>query len=276
MKISTKTRIIVNSLIISALFLIYNSVNVFERINFSSSLLQQFLFPTIVAIIGAGLTIWAVEFKLKSEAIFTVPVYVGISSFLFISFLQLVITSEQTQFQQISSGIVLSIVVYIVTYVLSSEINILNLATRRKIPLSQAAKAAHYVLTMLFSYLAFAQIVTISIPLLLKIMIIFIVVFSYSFIALWTIELEYNQRVFSALGIGLMSSFAYIVLALWPIDSFYFALFMTLVFYMNLGMALEIREIISQWIWYEYLLIFLTIIIILLATASWGINGTII
>jgi hypothetical protein len=70
--------------------------------------------------------------------------------------------------------------------------------------------------------------------------------------------------------------FIFLILNLWPIDVFNFALFLVLVYYMCLGVALEIREIISRWIWYEYFAIFLVILILLLSTASWGINGTII
>jgi hypothetical protein len=65
------------------------------------------------------------------------------------------------------------------------------------------------------------------------------------------------------------------VLSVWPLDSFYLALFMVLVYYMSLGVALEVREIIGRWIWYEYTAIFIVILLLMLTTASWGVNGTI-
>ncbi|KXK26599.1 MAG: hypothetical protein TR69_WS6001000605 [candidate division WS6 bacterium OLB20] len=51
-------------------------------------------------------------------------------------------------------------------------------------------------------------------------------------------------------------------------------LVLSLVLYICLGIALEIRDIISRWIWIEYLSLFVLIVLMLILVAEWGINGT--
>ncbi len=262
--ITTRTRIAITTILVPTVFVITNL------------LLLQFVVPLVVSITVLIMVLWVTQLNLKGESIFAVTVFPSVSLGLVVIFLDQIIDTSLTSVGRVSTLIVSTIVLALITYVVTSSINILNIASKQQLPLAQAGRAAHYVLTMVFSYFAFALLVSFEFNILLKAAMVFGLSFMYTFVALWTISLARAQRLISSLGIASMQVFVFLVLSIWPIDAFYFALFLVFVFYMTLGVALEIRETVSRWLWYEYGIIFLGIILILLATASWGINGTII
>jgi hypothetical protein len=272
MKVSTRVKILIATLAIPFVFLALTAFDINLPIYQDN---RDIIVPAILAFIEMMLVAWVVNFRLKGERIFTVLVFPALSLAIFVSFLSILVDTTGSSLDRISTLIFSAIVLAIITYILTANINILNLTSIKNIPLGQAGRAAHYVLTLVFSYFSFVLIISLGLPFLLKPLLVFALIFTYTFVSLWTINLAYNYRLLSSLGISLLITMAYMVLGLWPIDSFYYALFMVLVYYMLLGVSLEIREIISKWIWYEYGAIFLTIMLILLATANWGVNGTI-
>ena len=110
----------------------------------------------------------------------------------------------------------------------------------------------------------------------IKILSVLMLSYLFSIIALWNIEIKYYQRIVASLGIGLMMGLCSFVLILWPVESTYVALILSLLFYMALGMALEIREVLSNRVWLEYFFLYLVIVLVLLLTSEWGINGQLI
>ncbi len=270
---TTRLRILISSLAIPLLFILISIISIDNKVFLQY---KQLIIPSLLAFLEMFLVAWIVNFNLKGERYFTVLVFPAISIAILIAFLDLIVSTTGTQVDRLSTVIGSAIILFVINYIITSAINILNLASYKKVPLGQAARAAHYVLTMIFSYFSFALIVSFDIHILVRLFITFFLVFTYSFVALWTISLAYSQRMISSFAIAFLMIFASLILSLWPIESFYFALFLTFIFYMCLGMALEIREILGKWIWWEYLMIFFVIFIILLSTASWGVNGTIL
>lgn len=222
------------------------------------------------------LVAWIVNFRLKGERIFNVVVYPAMSLGITTGFIGILLRTTDKTLDIATTVFLSALALGFLTYILTASINILNLSAIKNIPLGQAGRAAHYVLTMIFSYLTFVLLVSYELNIFVKVLIVVLFVFAYTFVALWTIGLQYSQRLVSALGIAVLMGFVFFILSIWPLQAFYFALFMTFVFYMCLGLALEIRDIVSRWIWYEYVAIFIVMIILLLATAPWGINGTIL
>lgn len=270
---TTRSRILITSGVVPVVFSV---LTLLQLNNDFFTTYKPLIIPAVLSLIMLIAVAWIVNFRLKGERLFTVLAYPALSIGLVAVFLDLVISTAVNNLDRISTAIGFALVLAVLTYILTSTINILNLAVQKNVPLSQAAKAAHYVLTMVFSYFAFVLVVSFEINFLIKAGLIFLLIFTYTFVALWTIAQAYSQRLISSLAIALILVFAFLTLAIWPLESFYFALFLTLVYYMNLGVALEIREILSQWMWYEYFAIFLVILILLLTTAVWGINGSII
>ncbi|MFW5702715.1 MAG: hypothetical protein ACOCXP_01990 [Candidatus Dojkabacteria bacterium] len=273
MKIKTRTRLIVATLFLPGIFLI--SSVLLDLSDFDTTW-SGAVVPLLMATIQMLIVAWVVHFQLKGENLFAVTVFPGLSLGILVGFLTRLVGTFTGELDRYLSLILLSLILAAVIYVLNANMNILNLATKKPIPLAQAAKAAHYISTMIFSYFGFVLIVSSNLPFLTKPLLASLMVFAYSYIALWTISQEYRSRLISSMSISILLGFAYLVLSLWPLSSFYMALFLVLMFYMSLGVALEIREMISNLVWYEYAAIFLVMILVLLSTASWGVNGTIL
>ena len=100
--------------------------------------------------------------------------------------------------------------------------------------------------------------------------------FLLMYIALWSIKLKISQRLIASANIALFILLAAAVLSIWPVTAPYIALVLSLILYINLGISLEIRDIISKWIMIEYISLFFLIVIMLILVAEWGINGVII
>jgi hypothetical protein len=270
---STRFRILVTAALVPILFILLNLVNP-DIPEFIAN--RGYIVPLALAILEAVLVAWVVNLNLRGERIFTVLAFPAASIGVFVAFLEIVVRTSGNTLDRISTLLLSAVILGIVTYILTATINILNLSATKNIPLGQAGRAAHYVLTMIFAYFSFVLLVTNDVSFFLKLGIVFLMIFTYTFVALWTISLAYSQRIISAIGISSLLTFSFLIMGIWPLESFYFALFMVLIYYMCLGVALEIREIISSWIWYEYGAIFAVILIILLTTANWGVNGTIL
>jgi hypothetical protein len=272
MKLTTRQKIVITSVLIPFVFILFS---IFE-VNIPFYVKNRiYIIPGVLGFVEAILVAWVVNFKLKGERIFTVPAFPGLSLSIFVAFLGVVVRTSGNDLDRISTLLFASLILGAVTYVLTANINILNLASIRNIPLGQAGRAAHYVLTLVFSYFGLVLLVSWNIKFFIKPVALFVLIFTFTFVALWTISLSYAHRFISSLGIALIITFAYLVLALWPLESFYYAFFVVLLYYMVLGVALEIREIINKWLWYEYAIIFLVMLLVLLATARWGVNGTV-
>lgn len=270
---NTRTRIIISSIVVPVVFVFLTLIPAPSQA-FEEN--RNTIIPGVVALVQMLLVAWVVNFRLRGERLFTVLLFPAISQAIIITFLDVVLGTSSSQVDRFSTLFFSMFLLFIITYILTSNINILNLAVLQNIPLGQAGRAAHYVLTLVFSYFFFILLVSWDVSFLLKAVIVFAFIFTYTFVALWTISLAYSQRFISSLSIALLSLFAFIVLGIWPLESFYFALFMVLIYYMSLGVALEVREIVSRLIWYEYTALFLVMLFLLLTTASWGVNGTIL
>jgi hypothetical protein len=269
----TRTRIIILSLLVPLVFVVLSLVD-FNGVPFITQY-KSILIPGVIALIEMLGVAWSLHYHLKGERYLTVLFFPAVSLAILISFIDLLSRSAGDSVNRVSTILFSGSLLFVLTYILTASINILNLASIKNIPLGQAAKAAHYILTMIFSYISFVLLVGVDLFPVFKAILVFFLIFLFTYVALWTISLKVDQRFLSSLAIAFICMFGYLVFSLWPLESFYFALFMTLIYYMALGVALEIREIVNRFLWYEYTAIFLTIILILLFTANWGINGTI-
>ncbi len=274
MKLSTRARSIILSLLITFIFILFQRVDFIKLLDIDASF--DFVKLFVISLVMYLGVFWALSFRIKGERFVTVLFFPSLAIFVLTLYIELIIGSIFGDINRVLTQILASMIVALVSYILILTANILNVGFLENIPLTQAGRAAHYVLTLISTYLFFSIIFSNSIGIILKISLVFAVTYLFTTIALWTIKIEYRQRFLSSLSISITMVVLGFVLVLWPISSEYLALIMTLIYYMALGMALEIREVLSSRIWLEYLLLFFAIILILLLISDWGINGRLI
>jgi len=230
----------------------------------------------VVGIAEAIFVAWICNWQIKGERVLTIlvhPILVIATTILFFN-LALPLAGAGF-FERLNFFITNAFILLVLTYVLHASVNVLNLSSIQNIPLAQAGKSANYIITLIISYLGLAVTINSSFSIILQGILVFFMIGLFTNTALWTINLEKEQRLTATLGVSLIVLLAFFILSLWPIETFYLSLIMALIYYMILGIALEVREVLPRWIWLEYGAIFSVIVLILLLIGNWGINGTI-
>jgi hypothetical protein len=152
----------------------------------------------------------------------------------------------------------------------------LNTSYIQNIPLAQAAKAAVFILSLLDGFLVFFMLFTNDINVIYRIGSVFLIVILLSYISLWSVELNKSNRLIVALAVAVVLTLLSGIISMWPISAPYLALVLTLVFYIFMNISLEMREIISTFIWIEYSVLFSLIVLLIIVLSEWGINGLLI
>ena len=232
--------------------------------------------PLLLALLAYFGTFWALFFKVKGERLITILLFPALGVFSIAFFAELLILSVFSELGQLSLVLMSTVIFWVFTYVSLLTVNILNAAYTQDIPLGQAARASQFVLTLIISYLIYFVLFSNDIFIVLRLGVTFIMSFLLVYISLWTIKLRMQQRLNASIGIAMLVTFGGAILSTWPVPAPYVALVLGLLLYICLGIALEIRDIISRWIWIEYLIIFVLILTMLVLVAEWGINGTLI
>lgn len=274
MRLSTRARAILIALTITWVFIALRGVNFVEllEIDFPFDFIKLFII-SILMYVGS---FWVLNYRVKGERFFTVLLFPSLAIFILLLYIELIINSIFGTVGRFVTEVFASILVMTVSYVLILTTNILNIGYLEKIPLTQAGRAAHYVLTLISTYLFFSIIFSNSLPAIIKFIAVGVISYLFTSMALWTIDLRFNQRLLSSLGITLMMVLASFVLLIWPIGSEYLSLILSLFYYMSLGMALEVREVLNKRIWIEYSFLYIVIVTILLLISNWGINGRLV
>jgi len=274
MKITTRTRAILLATTITVVFFVLQGVSLLDllELNFGFDFLELFVL-SLITYFGI---FWVANFRISGERFITVLLFPAMTLFILMLYIELIIDSILGDVGKVVTQIVASVIVAAISYILILTANVLNIGFLEKIPLSQAGRAAHYVLTLISSYLFFSIIFSNSFPVVLKLAAVFLISYLFTSIALWTIDIRYNQRLLASLAIALMMFGFSFVLVIWPIGSEYLALILSLVLYMALGIALEVREVLGARIWLEYGFLYVIIVLILFIISNWGINGRLI
>ncbi len=223
------------------------------------------------------LTAFVFKFKLtnfKQKILLFYPSIVLIPYvILSISFL----VSETTEFSRFVLSALFSVVFYIVTYFVLLTTNILYTSTYVTIPLEQAARAAQFIFSLLSSYLVLILFFGASFNFFQKSILIlpFIFYLSYSSILLLA-EVKSFDATIKALTISLTIWISIFIFSIWPINYIFAILAVAVCFYILLSMSLEVRSNLNRYVWAEYGVLILLILILLIISSNWGINGTLI
>lgn len=274
MRLSTRTRAVLIALTITWVFIALRGVDFIDLLNidFPFDFIKLFIISFIMYI---GV-FWVLSYRVKGERFITVLLFPSLAIFILLLYIELLINSVFGVVGRVVTEIIASVLVMLVSYVLILTTNILNIGYLEKIPLTQAGRAAHYVLTLISTYLFFSILFSNSLSAFIKLAGVALISYLFTSIALWTIDLRLQQRLISSFGITLMMVLSSFVLLIWPIGSEYLALILSLFYYMALGIALEIREVLNKRIWVEYTFLYIVIIVILLLISNWGINGRLV
>lgn len=272
-KLSTRNRIFILTSLICLLFLILKDTDfrVLLGFEFYFDPVKPFFFA-LMTYIG---TIWVLFFKIKGERFITISLFPALAILALTTFISIIL-KDLNSVEQFSILIFALIILWIFLYITLLTVNILNTAYVSDVPLEQAAKAALFVITLIVGYLDYFLLFSNDFFIIIRALVAGISTFLLVNITLWTIELKLKHRIIASINISLLQLFASLVLSIWPATPPYIALVLVLMLYITLGIALEIREIISRWIWVEYISLFVLIILLLLLTSEWGINGSII
>lgn len=229
--------------------------------------------PFILSFVAYVLCYWVLHFKISGERYVTILLFPSITVFALSLLSEILIAGILSEFGQLGLVLLSTIFFWIFVYITFLTVNVLNVSYIREIPLGQAGRASQFILTMIIAYISFFLVFSNDIFLVFRELFILFETFLLVYITLWTIKISKRQRIIASLNIGVLIALLTFILSLWPIDSTYIALVLILVFYVCLGIALEIREFISQFIWVEYISLLVLIFVMLFLLAEWGING---
>lgn len=277
MNISTRTRIIVVSVLTAILYAVFNNVDFNQLLNIESATGIDFVKAVVL---GALLYIgnaWALHFRIKGERFVTVLVFPALGTMALSLLVELiVVTLIPGTAGQIAILIVSTLTIALFTYICLLTVNLLNLKYLEKIPLAQAARAALFIIALVDAYLVFFMAYSNDLHILLRVLVVAIIGGVLMYIALWTIELRLKYRLNVTIIVALVLAFISGILSMWPLQAQYLALILSLFFYIFMNIAMEMRENIGKWIWVEYLTLFGLIIILMTTISEWGINGPLI
>jgi hypothetical protein len=271
LKISTRRRLLIATTLLTLLFVVLQRFDF--RIILGFNLSVDPVKPVILSAITYLLSLWVLHFKVSGERFVTILLFPAICVFAQTLLWEILISGIFSNYGLVGLIVLSAGSFWVITYITLLTVNVLNVSYLREIPLGQAGRAAQFMLTLIIAYISFFLVFSNDIYLVFKEAFILFQTFLLVYIALWTIKMSKKQRIVAAMDISILIAFLAFILSLWPINSTYIALVLILVFYICLGIALEIREIIDRWIWVEYFSIFALIFISLFLMAEWGING---
>lgn len=272
--LNTRNRIMILTTILSIAYVVVQEIDF--RVLLDLNLNFDPVSPLILAILIYLGTFWTLFFKVRGERFITVLLFPAISVFALSLLAELITASVFSNVGQFGIVFMSAIIHWVFIYVTLLTVNILNTAYLEDIPLGQAARAAQFVLILVIGYVYFFILFSNDIFILFRLGGLAMISFLLMYIALWSIKLKISQRLIASANIALFILLAAAVLSIWPVTAPYIALVLSLILYINLGISLEIREIISKWIMIEYISLFFLIVIMLILVAEWGINGVII
>lgn len=232
----------------------------------------QFSIVAIILVLG---TFWTIYYQANRRFFFAGVLYPTLALLPFWGLVEVLLTLLQEQFSPSVSAVLASVLVGGIIYILILTVNLLNASRLKNIPLGQAAKAVHFIITLVSTFVLLNFVYNSGLTLLLRLIIIaaYVGYHCYSQVALSHVI----KREQSTLLVFLIVStlFTNLLLSLWPLDALFSSVIASIVFYLLLNIFLEVREIVTRYIIFEYMLMLGLVIFLLLFNSSWGMFGSI-
>lgn len=219
---------------------------------------------------------WMLFFKIDRQFLVGGVMYPFMILLPFWQIAKTILTTLQDSFTAGIAYILAAIIVGMFVYVLLLTINLLNGSRLRNVPLGQAAKAVQFVMILVASYLTYTFVVNSGFPVWFGGAVVFVYVAYTTFAAVSLLELKLTQKWAVTMLLALVMSIVFLIISVWPLNSIYTSLVLTVVHYLLLNFAVEMREKMTVYIWIEYGLLVSLAVFVMLANAEWGTQGTII
>lgn len=230
-----------------------------------------------IAVVLFLLNLWVLFFKLNKSTIFTIAAFPAFCIIPFLIFSFSLIASVNNFGNKLLLSLIVVAAVTAVNYLLILTSNILNGSIYQELPLLQAGKASQFIFSLISSYLILIYAFGSYQDFLLRIIVSLPFIYYFSYSSIWMNKNVSSNQVFTrSLAITLIMGLTLLVVSIWPIDSVYAILAASVIFYILLNVALEIRKNLNRTVWVEYGVLTVLILILLFANSSWGINGSII
>lgn len=232
---------------------------------------------TVISILVVMLSLWIVR---KKQSIQT---FTNIVLFPTLIYLPMVLftTSITFSINSVENLLIISILFAagsgVALYLLFLTMNILHTAHYRQIPLEQAAKAAQFLFILISTYILLIYAFGSDLSFYQRTLTIIPFIGYYTYVSTWSLkEIVNSQIVIRTIVSTLIMVLAVTILSIWPVYYVYAMLVSAVIFYIMLSISLEIREKLNTYVWVEYSVLLIIVLVLLFSTASWGINGTII
>jgi hypothetical protein len=272
--ISPRTRIVFVSLLIALVYALSSNIE-FGAIDIGGKRVDLLKAIVLMIITYLG-SFWSLFFNVRGERFLTLLFFPSFGVFLISLLGELIIITILSGLGQVALIVSSTISLGMYVYIVLLTVNILNRSYLENIPLALAARGALFILALLDAYLVFFMIFSNDLNIFVRLFIVFISSSLLINTCLWSVEYSFKSRMLVAGSVSILLCFLSFVLSLWPLIPPYLALVMSLVFYVFLNISMEIREIIGKWIWIEYFVLFVLILLFLLLLPEWGINGPLI
>jgi len=251
---------------------IVNSYDYLER-NQNTIMILSFVFTALIFF----LTQWVLFFKLKGEGLFAIGLYPSVALLPYILLTSSIFFTINSPFNKTLFITGVSVGAVFLSYIILLTSNILNGSLKAHIPLEQAAKASQFIISLLSAYLVLIYAFGSGYSMSLKFAIVLPFIFYFTYSGIWILKsLDRRQVLIRSTAITLLMALAILIISIWPINIIYTILACSVIYYILLNIALEYRAKLNFNYWFEYVLLIALISVLLLTSASWGINGTIV
>ena len=241
------------------------SVGLFA-IQFPSDLSLKFISIGILGIVCFFLFWWSLREGLKSKISFLIlilPIYYTVGAALFWFLLP----------KTIIISLVLSLIYGISVYVLFLTTNVFSVSSIKTIALYRAAKGVGFLLTLVAFFLALDGIISLRLSYIYVGVLVFFVTFPLYLQGYWTSTLQESfdrKLILQAMISSYLQAQLAVILFFWPVGVIVGSLFMTVYFYILLGLGQAELEgrLFSQTI-QEYLMVGVVVFAVMFFSTSW-------
>lgn len=279
---STRLRALISASIFSALAALYlwriDELRAMFALDINTAQGYSFTFLTasILATSLSLLSVWVLFFKSKQGSLFAVSLFPGLAALPLLLGSESILQQIRTEFGQVAVLLIIGAGVWLISYLIILTTNVVNGLILYGIPLGMAGKASQFIFTLIATYLLLVQFFSSDLPTEIRALVLMVYTFAASYSACWQILGKRREVSMTAGAISGVVGLAILVISIWPLDPIWSSLFVIVVYYTLLNIALETRQRLNNMIWIEYGLLISLVCLIIFSAANWGINGSLL
>ncbi len=229
------------------------------------------LLASVLSTIGL---IWAFRFDISRVGYLTVLPQPAMFVFGYVLFVEIFFfQSFQRIYEAVIFGVLLLVFMAVLGVVFLTA-NVLNVSTFRKIPLLQVAQTSSYAITLFNVFFLSFFVINLELHVGVTVILLFLISWIATFLHLSHFSFEKRTVMWFTTAIATSATIIAGVLMLWPLDALFRVLLPTVIVYIGIGLVMhDVRKVMRPLVNWEYILIVLAVILVLLSRAVWGIGG---